>query len=52
MAISDPTPIINFIKRSFLLYYRNKKLQINMKPDTLFIPKIRQSVNVIDDENY
>ena len=52
MAISDHTPIINFIKRSFLLYYRNKKLQINMKPDTLFIPKIRQSVNVIDDENY
>lgn len=48
--ISNHTPLINFIKRSFLLYYRNKNLQINTKPDTLFLPKIRQTVTISESQ--
>lgn len=49
--IFSKDPLTNFIKRSCLLYYKENELQINMEPDTLFLPKIKQTVIVDDDEN-
>lgn len=36
----------NFIKCSVLLYYKEHELQINMEPDTLFLPKIMQHIRI------
>ena len=39
-------PLINYIKRAYLLYYKNNALHINYRPDTLFLPKINNPVNL------
>lgn len=31
------SPLINYIKRAYLLYYKNNALHINYRPDTLFL---------------
>jgi len=40
------SPLINYIKRAYLLYYKNNALHINYRPDTLFLPKINNPVNL------